>query len=138
MEFGNFLSANIPFLSYLKVPRIQTAAFLAPYFLDWLAHPDYDDYWKRWNIEDHYSEIAVPSLTVAAWYDIFLGGSLNNYVGMKQHAESEAARQGQRLLVTIGGHAGSGRKIGQVDFGATAEFNEDDRLVRLPLQERRQ
>jgi putative CocE/NonD family hydrolase len=99
---------------------------LAPYFLDWLAHPDYDDYWKRWNIEDHYSEIAVPSLTVAAWYDIFLGGSLNNYVGMKQHAGSEAARNGQRLLVTIGGHAGSGRKVGEVDFGATAEFNEDE------------
>ena len=56
---------------------------LAPYFLDWLAHPDYDDYWKRLTLEDHYPDIAVPSLTVAAWYDIFLGGSLNNYVGMK-------------------------------------------------------
>ncbi len=99
---------------------------LAPYFLDWLAHPDYDGYWKRWTLEDHYSEIAVPSLTVAAWYDIFLGGSLNNYVGMKQHAGNEAARNGQRLLVTIGGHAGSGRKIGELDFGATAEFNEDE------------
>jgi putative CocE/NonD family hydrolase len=99
---------------------------LAPYFLDWLAHPDYDDYWKRWTLEDHYSDIAVPSLTVAAWYDIFLGGSLNNYVGMKLHGEKEAARRGQRLLVTIGGHAGSGRKIGEVDFGAAAEFNEDE------------
>jgi len=99
---------------------------LAPYFLDWLAHPDYDDYWKRWTLEDHYSDIAVPSLTVAAWYDIFLGGSLNNYVGMKHHAESEAARRGQRLLITIGGHAGSGRKVGEVDFGANAEFDEDE------------
>src|SRR2546425_2012113 len=99
---------------------------LAPYFLDWLAHPDYDDYWKRWTLEDHYPEIGVPSLTVAAWYDIFLGRSLNNYVGMKQHAGSDAARNGQRLLVTIGGHAGSGRKVGEVDFGATAEFNEDE------------
>jgi len=99
---------------------------LAPYFLDWLAHPDYDDYWKRWTLEDHYPDIAVPSLTVAAWYDIFLGGSLNNYVGMKHHAENEGARRGQRLLVTIGGHAGSGRKVGEVDFGDSAEFNEDE------------
>jgi len=99
---------------------------LAPYFLDWLAHPDYDDYWKRWTLEDHYPDIAVPSLTVAAWYDIFLGGSLNNYVGMKHHAASDAARRGQRLLVTIGGHAGSGRKVGEVDFGATAAFDEDE------------
>src|SRR5205814_1713725 len=24
-------------------------AFLAPYFLDWLSHPSYDEYWKRWS-----------------------------------------------------------------------------------------
>jgi hypothetical protein len=99
---------------------------LAPYFLDWLAHPDYDGYWKRWSIEEQYSKITVPSLTIAAWYDIFLGGSLNNYVGVRQHGANEAARRGQRLLVTIGGHAGSSRKIGEVDFGATAEFKEDE------------
>jgi putative CocE/NonD family hydrolase len=98
---------------------------LAPYFLDWVAHPSYDEYWKRWSIEDHYADIGVPSLTVAAWYDIFLGGSLRNYVGMKLHGTDEAARRGQHLLVTIGGHAGSGRKIGDVDFGPAAPFDED-------------
>jgi len=30
------------------------------------------------------------------------------------------------MLVTIGGHAGSGRKIGDVDFGPASEFEEDD------------
>ena len=99
---------------------------LAPYFLDWLAHPNYDDYWKRWSIEEHFSDIQVPMLTVAAWYDIFLGGSLRNYIGVKAHGGSEVARRGQRLLVMIGGHAGSGRKIGDVDFGASAEIEEDD------------
>ncbi len=97
---------------------------LAPYFLEWLAHPNYDEYWKRWSIEEHYSDIKVPMLTVAAWYDIFLGGSLRNYVGVKLHGGSDAARRGQRLLVTIGGHAGSGPKIGDVDFGANFEENE--------------
>src|SRR5262252_6555126 len=62
---------------------------LAPYFLDWLAHPSYDEYWKRWSIEEHYADISVPSLTVAAWYDIFLGGSLRNYVGVKLHGKDE-------------------------------------------------
>jgi putative CocE/NonD family hydrolase len=102
---------------------------LAPYFLDWLAHPNYDEYWKRWSIEEHYSDIKVPILTVAAWYDIFLGGSLHNYVGVKLHGGSDAARQGQRLLVTIGGHAGSGRKIGDIDFGPSADFKEDDVIL---------
>ena len=99
---------------------------LAPYFLEWLAHPNYDDYWKRWSIEEHYADINVPMLTVAAWYDIFLGGSLRNYVGAKSHGANDATRHAQRLLVVIGGHAGSGRKIGDVDFGASAESDEDE------------
>jgi hypothetical protein len=102
---------------------------LAPYFLDWLAHPNYDEYWQRWSIEEHYSDIKVPMLTVAAWYDIFLGGSLRNYVGVKLHGGSDVARRGQRLLVTIGGHAGSGRKIGDIDFGPSANFEENDVIV---------
>jgi uncharacterized protein len=98
---------------------------LAPYFLDWLAHPTYDAYWKRWSIEDHFSEIQVPALSVAAWYDIFQGGSLRNYMGLKERAGNEVARKGQRLLVIIGGHAGGGRSIGDIDFGeAAADFSE--------------
>jgi putative CocE/NonD family hydrolase len=103
-----------------------TANFLAPYFLDWLDHPSYDDYWKRIAIEEHFGDITVPALHVAAWYDIFLGGSLRNYVGIKAHGGSDAARRGQKLLVVIGGHAGSGRKVGEVDFGPAAEFDENE------------
>jgi len=103
---------------------------LAPYFLDWLAHPSYDDYWKRWSIEEHYPDIRVPALTVAAWYDIFQGGSIRNYVGLKAHAADDAARKGQHLLVTIGGHAGSAQKVGDVDFGPDAPFDEDEVTLR--------
>ena len=99
---------------------------LAPYFLDWLAHPTYDQYWKQISIEEHFGDINVPVLSIAAWYDIFQGGSLRNYVGIKAYGGSEAARKGQHLYVTIGGHAGGGRKIGEVDFGpAAAEFDEN-------------
>lgn len=104
-----------------------SASAIAPYFLDWLAHPSYDDYWRRWSIEEHYADIRVPALHTAAWYDIFLGGSLRNYIGLKTRAATEEARNGQRLLVVIGGHAGDGRKIGEIDFGPEAEkFNEGD------------
>jgi hypothetical protein len=99
---------------------------LAPYFLDWLDHPLYDSYWKQWSIEEQFGQIQVPALTVTAWYDIFQGGSLRNFTGLQAHAGNEAARKSQRLLVTIGGHAGGGRTIGAVDFGADAEqFDEN-------------
>ncbi len=51
-----------------------TTVSLAPYFLDWLAHPNFDDYWKRWSrSSDHYAEIQVPVFSQGAWYDIFHG-----------------------------------------------------------------
>lgn len=104
---------------------------LAPYFLDWLDHPSYDDYWRQWAIDEHYNQIQVPALTIAAWYDLFQGGSLRNYVGLRDHAATDLARRNQRLIITVGGHAGNERKIGQVDFGpATSEYNEDEITLR--------
>ena len=105
-------------------PASWTARF-APYFLDWLDHPLYDDYWKQWAIEEQYASIQVPALTVAAWYDLFQGGSLRNYVGLKAGAGNEKARAGQRLLIAIGGHSGWARKVGDVDFGPDAVFDEN-------------
>jgi putative CocE/NonD family hydrolase len=93
---------------------------LAPYFEDWLDHPSYDSYWKKWAIEENYDKIQVPGLIITSWYDIFQDGSLRNFEGIKAHGGTEAARTGQRLLVNIGGHAGGGRKIGEVDFGPAA------------------
>jgi len=116
--------ANYPVFNFGQLPAdAQLTAAVAPYYLDWLAHPDYDDYWKQWSIEEHFSNIAVPMLQVGGWYDIFNGGTLRNYMGAKAHGASEAARTKQHLLIEIGGHAGFGRRIGDVDFGPHATEN---------------
>lgn len=96
---------------------LGTTAGLANYYFDWLTHPTYDEYWKQWSIEEHFAQIKVPALHVAAWYDLFQDGSIRNYVGMKRDGGSGAARQAQQLVIAVGGHAGNGQKIGEVDFG---------------------
>ncbi len=98
---------------------------LAPYFLDWLAHPNYDSYWKQWSIEENFGSIQVPALMIAAWYDIFQGGSIRNYLGIRAHGGSETARNSTQLVVAIGGHSGWSRKVGDVDFGSDAPFDEN-------------
>jgi putative CocE/NonD family hydrolase len=120
--------ASNPLFNFPDVRTADLTAVFSPYFLDWLAHPTYDDYWKRWSIQEHYPDINVPALTIAAWYDIFQGGSLRNYLGLKWHGGSEAARRGQHLIVTIGGHAGEGRKVGDVDFGPAAAQDTEDEI----------
>lgn len=104
----------------------DASASLAPYFLDWIAHPNEDAYWKQWSIEAHFADITVPMLTIAAWYDLFQDGSLRNYVGVKAHGATDAARHGQHLLVIVGGHAGNGPTIGDVEFGPASVFDEGE------------
>jgi len=112
---------HYPAFNYAALPAgADATAQLAPYYLDWLTHPDYDAYWKQWSIEEHFADIQVPALHIGAWYDIFLAGTLRNYMGIKAHGATDEARKGQRLLVQIGGHAGFGRRIGDVEFGDDA------------------
>ena len=116
--------ADYPVFNFGQLPAdAKLTATIAPYYLDWLAHPDYDDYWKQWSIEEHFSNIAIPMLQVGGWYDIFCAGTLRNYMGAKAHGSTEAARTKQHLLIQIGGHAGFGRRIGDVDFGPHALEN---------------
>lgn len=124
-------TAVLPLLSY-PVLTTPSSEGLAPYFADWLGHPSYDDYWKRVSIEEHYGQIRVPVFSMGAWYDIFLGGTLRNYVHLKSQAGSDAARRGQRLLVYVGGHAGgsSNRRVGAVDFGERLPFDFDETILR--------
>src|SRR5208282_125154 len=70
-------------MDFLPLKEFPLFSEGAPYFFDWLDHPYYDDYWKRLSIEESHSKINVPALNIAGWYDIFQGGSIRNYTGMK-------------------------------------------------------
>jgi hypothetical protein len=116
--------ANYPVFNFGQLAAdAELTSRIAPYYGDWLAHPDYDDYWKQWSIEENFSKISVPMLQVGGWYDIFAAGTMRNYIGAKTHGATEAARTQQHLLIEIGGHAGFGRRIGDVDFGPHALEN---------------
>ena len=121
----------LPLRAY-PVLEAPEAEGLAPYFTDWLAHPNFDEYWKQISIEDHYAQIQVPVYNLGAWYDIFLGGTLKNYARLKTEAGAEAAQRGQRLLVYVGGHAGGwgSRKVGAVDFGEKLPIDGDELTLR--------
>ncbi len=90
----------------------------APYFFDWLAHPAYDDYWRKLCIEEHHAKINVPALNIGGWYDIFQGGTLRNFLGMRARGGSDVARSGQRLMIGPWNHAVPFQNlVGAVDFG---------------------
>jgi putative CocE/NonD family hydrolase len=123
-------AADYPLLRPKQKPQGTNTVLLAPYLLDWLDHPSFDDYWRSIAIENHYADIAVPALHIAAWYDIFQGGSLRNYMGIKALGGTDTTRHGQQLMVIVGGHAGNGPKIGDVDFGPGSHFDEGETTLR--------
>ena len=95
---------------------------LADYYYDWLAHPDYDDYWKQICIEENHSRLNVPAYNIGGWYDIFLGGSIRNYLGMKKEGATDSARSGQRLLIGPWQHSAKGTSlVGSHYFGVAAD-----------------
>jgi uncharacterized protein len=69
------------------------------YFHDWLAHTTYDDFWRRWSIDEDYGRLTTPALHVAGWYDVFLAGSVKNYLGMRESVGTQEARAGQKLVI---------------------------------------
>jgi len=90
----------------------------APYFFDWLKHPAYDDYWRALSIEASHAKINVPALNIGGWYDIFQGGTIRNYLGMRARGATDAARAGQRLMIGPWNHAVPfANQVGAVDFG---------------------
>jgi len=99
-----------------------TAREVAPYFRDWVEHERDDDYWRKWKISDHYAEMNVKALHAGGWHDIFLKGSIKNFVEMRKGAATQEARDGQRLMVGPWAHAGTSPegKIGDVVFGKQA------------------
>jgi len=105
-----------------------------PYFYDWLAHPSDDEYWQRWNIENRHAALDVPAWNLGGWYDLFLAGTLRNYVGMRANAATEEARRAQRLIVGPWTHQVPMLNFaGEMDFGVSA-FSRDLDLDGLHLR----
>ena len=101
---------------------------LAPYYYEWLEHPNYDDFWAKVDVEAQWEKVTVPVLVSGAWGDLFHIGSVRGFQGMQTAGGSELARNGSMLVMTGGG--GHGRE-GAVDFGGAANLNLRDLQLRF-------
>ena len=62
----------------------------------------------------------MPALNFSGWYDVFMNGAIENFVGMRAKGGNEVARKGQKLVVGPWIHLPWVQKVGEVDFGPEA------------------
>ena len=134
-ELGRVIGGIDSMRELLEIVPLKQLPFFkigAPYFFDWLDHPAYDSYWQSIDIEAHHQRITVPAFNIGGWYDIFLSGTLRNFIGMQSRGATEQARSGQLLLVGPWAHGlPRANMAGEVDFGyrSTPLSIDQDRLV---------
>jgi putative CocE/NonD family hydrolase len=86
---------------------------------DFVAHPDYDDFWKKQAFAPYLRRVTVPTLHVAGWWDEEdFYGPLKIYQLLEMHD----AKNRNYLVVGPWNHGGwsrgDGKTLGKIDFGS--------------------
>jgi len=101
----------------------QSAGSVVPHYRDWIKHESYDEYWKSISDEERFSKIKVPVYTSGGWFDIFVMGTINGYVGMRNKGATPEARAAARMIIGPWGH-GPSQSFGGVDFTTAAYVDQ--------------
>lgn len=98
-----------------------------PTWNDYVAHPDYDDFWKRQTMVPHLTSVKVPTLNVAGWWD-----QEDFYGPVRIYDALERFDDGHLNYLVVGPwrhggwSGGTGESLGAIPFGsATAEYFRD-------------
>jgi putative CocE/NonD family hydrolase len=112
---------------------------------DLLHRADDAKFWRAFNFEKQYGNIDVPIYHMAGWFDIFLDGSLRNFMGLQKKQESGVRGQGsggsgqsvrQKLIIGPWSHGPTVNDpafachVGDMDFGPNAVLDFNAEMMR--------
>ncbi|MFH8344356.1 CocE/NonD family hydrolase [Streptomyces sp. NPDC018045] len=94
---------------------------LAPYYRDWLTRPAGDAAWRQGSPNAAYPRMTASALHIGGWHDIFLGGTLQNYKGIRDHGGSAESRRTSSLLIGPWSHCLTDGIFPQRRYGLSAD-----------------
>jgi len=135
--YGGFASEERRLADYTQLPYLtlneRRGALDAPWFEKWIrGNTSSDPYWKAiaYQNPESYGKITVPSLAATGWFDADFPGSPMNYLAMKEHGATHAARR-PRLVIGPWQHIiNTSRKLGAFDYGDEAIIDWDGYVCR--------
>jgi uncharacterized protein len=113
---------------YLPLLDFPVLKDVAPWYYDWLRHPDDGPYWAFADVTAAHDRITVPALNFSSWYDSNYGplGAIANFNGMREKGATPEARRGQRLILGPWDHGDPREyetRVGDLDFGINATLD---------------
>ena len=80
---------------------------------------------EKLSFTDTYANVNVPSLNIGGWYDVFLNGTINNFIGVKKHAKKEVAAK-SKLVIGPWTHWTRSERVGTMFFGSASSAAATD------------
>ena len=120
---------NKVLLSLPLIEQDKTMGWRIPFLRDWLSHPERDKFWEKTSVGD-YTKISASVYNIGGWYDILLGGTIENYMKMTNDKIAPEIRKKQKLLIGPWVHNWGRQIVGEIDFGEEASFKGREFLLR--------
>jgi putative CocE/NonD family hydrolase len=96
-------------------------------YSEFVKHSERDDFWEKINVDRKYSAIQIPVLLWGGWYDMFLKGTLQDWLGLLSSAENDIVRDNFWLLLGPIDHEQTPKesgRIGNLEVGPQAWPND--------------
>lgn len=119
---------------FLPLSDLAELKGIAPYYYDWLRHPDEDKWWDWCELRNKYDRVHAAVLNLSGWYDDNYGpeGATTNFKGLLK-ARSKDSDPRTHLLIgpwVHGVDATAKTKSGQREFGRSAIIDYDEVVLR--------
>lgn len=98
---------------------------------EWFAHPTFDDYWKQEDCSLHFDKMNVPCFTIGSWYDFMCIGSVDSYIGRRNHGGPNSRGTQQLLLGPwLHGRYKETNKTGELTYPENAKFPMEAHMLK--------
>lgn len=112
-------------LSRLPLSAVEDLRELAPYYFEWLDHPDHDAYWRSVAPVAPAPETGIPALNSGGWFDLFLPGTIAAYQRLRSRGTGDRAPTA-RLVVGPWAHGNFSGFFPEQPFGGLGSLDVFD------------
>ena len=106
--------------AHLPLRDMPVVSRVLPSWRAWLDHEERDAYWDGLSYRDARDRVTAAALHIGGWFDLFLGGTLDNFTTLSRHAATPTARRQQRLIIGPWTHIDRSGATGELHFGTFA------------------